>query len=106
MCQLQPNTLSNARIARAILQGVVLEMHFDKKQNEDPRSSVIYLERIENTVISYILVDDEKQTLNCYSLFNFQNTIASWDFAKSKIPFQNWMDIFLKSRFQLILNLI
>ena len=79
-------------------------MHFDKKQNEDPRSSVIYLERIENTVISYILVDDEKQTLNCYSLFNFQNTIASWDFAKSRIPFQNWMDIFLKSRFQLNKN--
>ena len=104
MCQLQPNTLSNARIARAILHGVILEMHFDKKKNEDSRSSVIYLERIENTVISYILVDDEKLVLDSYSVFSFQNTIASWDFAKSRIPFQNWMDIFLKSRFQLNKN--
>lgn len=102
MCHLQPNTLSNARIARAILQGVVLEMHFDKQQDEDPRSSVIYLERIGNKVISYILVDDERQVIDSYSLFSFQNTIASWDFTKSKIPAQNWMDIFMKSR--LLLN--
>ena len=79
-------------------------MHFDKKQNEDPRSSVIYLERIENTVISYILVDDEKQVLDSYSVFSFQNTIATWNFSKTKIPTQNWMDIFLKSRFQLNKN--
>jgi hypothetical protein len=102
MCQLQPNTLSNARIARAIIQGVVLEMHFDKQQDEYPRSSVIYLERIGDKVYSYILVDDEKQVLGCYSAFTFQNTISSWDFAKSKIPAQNWMDIFMKSR--LLLN--
>ena len=104
MCQLQPNTLTNARIARAILQGVVLEMHFDKQQNEDPRSSVIYLERIGNKVCSYILVDDEKQVLDSYSVFSFQNTIATWNFSKTKIPTQNWMDIFLKSRFQLNKN--
>ena len=79
-------------------------MHFDKKKNEDSRSSVIYLERIENTVISYILVDDEKLVLDSYSVFNFQNTIASWNFAKSRIPFQNWMDIFMKSRLQLNKN--
>lgn len=104
MCQLQPNTLSNARIAKAILHGVILEMHFDKQKNEDSRSSVIYVERVGNKVISYILVDDEKQVLDSYSVFNFQNTIASWNFAKSRIPFQNWMDIFMKSRLQLNKN--
>lgn len=86
------------------MRGVVLEMHFDKTQNEDPCSSVVYLERIANKVYSYILVDDERQILDCYSVFDFQRTISTWDFTKTKISVQNWMDIFLKSRHKLNLN--
>lgn len=98
MYQHQPNTLSNSRIANAILNGITLEMIFPTSENEDVRSSKIYLKRCGSRVLSYIIVDDEMVILSRYTTRNFASTISDWDFSQTEITDQNWMEIFLGRR--------
>lgn len=95
MIDCQVNNFSAETIRFAIFRGVVVEMIIPSPQSDDQPYSHLFIEMVLSSVLVYILVDGRRLVIKKYPWAQFPKVVAHWDFSKTLIPVENWIDIFL-----------
>lgn len=95
MIDCQVNNFSAETIRFAIFRGVVVEMIIPSANSDDQPYSHLFIEMVLSSVIVYILVDGRRLVIKNYPWAQFPKVVTDWDFSKTLIPVENWIDIFL-----------
>ncbi len=95
MIDCQVNNFSAETIRFAIFRGVVVEMIIPSARSDDQPYFHLFMELVLSSGLVYILVDGRRLVIKKYPWAQFPTVVADWDFSKTLIPVENWIDIFL-----------
>ncbi|SDC96498.1 hypothetical protein [Williamwhitmania taraxaci] len=98
MIDCQPNTFSPETVSHAVLRGVTVEMIIPSSDGENPPYFHLFMEKTLASIVVYFVIDGGWKVIRKYPWDQFPKVIASWDFSKTLIPIENWIDIYLSKK--------